>query len=714
MADVLMAFLGATDYRTYRYRFSDLEGAAVTARYAATATMCYLKRECGINVGRLIVAGTVSSFWDKLPEYLSEKAEDMLAGASGAENARTVLDSEKTKEICADLAACRQRKADAASFPELLARLEQELNAAFKPAGLAVSLLEHPEDFSRYESQLDLLNSIQDLNVIKSGSTVHLDITNGLRIMPFAVFADFQCLCRISGFRIGKVFYLPEPKFPTEPVERLDALESVKARLRALKQRDPAAYQEKLAGIKTILDAAKGPSGAKTTAAGPIESRVCTLDISEELLDDAFMMEQFKVSADPAVFCPALKNSENKPDLQNRLKDLSYQLNTGLYADAADLADEHEQAILDALCNPEISTMLKNFLSWTYDFDPNDYLKAAAALKKLTANYLNCDNYPQAINSLYYAVYNFEHPSTTGDVHDQLQKESIHSHYASAIDKFKTFREMLIHLSDIDEKSNKKFNPEHKKLLKAVKSKDGLIDTDDLPQKLKNNLKMFGIKKVLSPDHNERRHTLVTFIGSGEYGIGNYSYFNPFHPEDRDYDITGSKMIGISLAARMRENEGEHLSKVLICGTWTSNWRIVMKTLEREFLSLMPANRQGEFIQLENSIVIRQNTAVDAAISHENVDCFNRFFESVARDIGCRFVMVVTSADIADAAGQHQMLDAIRNELTCGDLLSFDITHSYRIIPVLALCFAQYFHAVIAKRFCPRFVFSSCQRSSKI
>ena len=217
-------------------------------------------------------------------------------------------------------------------FASLLRSFETSISGILEPAGLTVKLLRHAEDFSSYDRQIELLQAIRASEILAEGTRVYLDITFGLRIMPFMVFASFQSLCYTKGLKISRICYSPEPMFRAESSERLSFIEEVRNRLRFLKSRDPDLYGKKLEEIKALLKSLKNASAAPSDSQGRRRSKVCFLDTGG-ILQDAALAARFRASLNPQVFEQTLESyggsgsNSWSPQDRKKLRELSYRLN---------------------------------------------------------------------------------------------------------------------------------------------------------------------------------------------------------------------------------------------------------------------------------------------------------------------------------------------------------------------------------------------------
>jgi hypothetical protein len=685
MAGVLVSFLGISAYQRFKYKFSGRHDETVEANYAATAVAAYMQKNEQVRIDRMVIAGTSRSIWNKLTEYLSDMAAEMFGNT--AESRSTALELRS-----ADIVSLNKRiselSADEASLAVLLPQLESYINQALSSVKLEVTLVIHPENFSLYENQIMLIDRFRSLKFLNSDCEIYLDITNGLRIMPFAVFAAFQCLCKINGFKIKRIFYLPEFMPPSETSERLDAIEECKSALRFLKKTQPDRYRQSLEEIKSYLSEIKSSDTLQRRENSVKESSVCLLDVAETILSNSSMIDKFQVSADPAVFAGAVDCPEFKVRMENskNLRDISFHLGMGQYQYASELISNYGRDIERSIGNSDISGLLHRFFSWAKPFNNTGTNKQKAVhLKSLASFYLYCQNYVQAINAAYSAVYNYEIPISNFQ-NEQQQKSRIKKIYSNS-DKFIDYRAMLVHLQD---KSVALKSP-GSRIAMAFEEKEGKIDSGLFQDMVSESIESMGVKKIRN--ENKSRHVLITFIGSGDYGRCDYKYINPFHLENDSLEISGSRMVGITLARKLKNSLDEDLSLLVVCGTYSSNWSIVMQSFEAEFTDKIPPEYMAEFSKLRNLVAERQKDK-SPLTKNDSMD-LAAFFDKAGSFLGFEFKLIFISPEISKKSVQLSLQNSLGTLLRQNDELSFDITHSYRIIPILVLCFSQYYGSLL-------------------
>ncbi len=725
MTNVVISFLGAGKYNPNCYSFG---GCRVDARYACTAYLAYIRSSLHTQIDALIICGTQSSTWNLLPEYFTEKAEDMFGSAAASQIAASLKSPEVSNAGLAikefqdqqRLGEEKKENSDHATFTALLSDLSNSLNTALEPASMKVILLEHSELMADYSQQVELLEKIRRLPFINGDTAVYLDITNGMRIMPFAVFANFQCLCQLNSINIHQICYMPELMPKTEPLPRLNAIEQTKARLRSLKATSPASFKEKISRIQQILKTER-PSAAANRP--PVE--VCFLDGAIDVLETASMISQFKTTCDPACFCGAVTTSDSSYTafLTGRLREISYLLNIGRYVRAAALIRKHGEDILAGISDPQAGKLLKDFFAWAYRVNKKDGSQTASALKELCWHYLTAKNYVQAVNSCYTAMLNYEfddtlpklpNNATIGEKHkrsDQI-KNIIKKNYTFEKKKNKypftnlsKLRGMLIHKNDLsDENDREKLgNTEFlmKKVIHNFGPNNNSVNVKKLPIYIRESLLDLG---VCSPHENApgtpaadsqktpRENILISFFGSGDYSRCDYTYSSPSGAGKLDFELPGSRVMGISLAKKFSTFQPKsRFTKLLICGTRTSNWRLLLQSLQQEYGSRLSESAREELEVLIRNVTDNQDTdTADASVSADLVAWLNTFLSQNQKDLGLTIQAVMTGDRIAGSSFEKEIFDQITENVPSGSRLSFDITHCYRIIPIVVLCAVEY------------------------
>ena len=303
---VLITFLGKTVYQDTSYRYPD--DYTVDCKYGAAAFLTYLRKHEDVSPDCLIICGTPSSCWYRLPSYFAEIAE-MFGDTGASGDAAPAVIRERLLALSEGEAASglkdiasSEGSAPEEEFASLLRSFEKAISGILEPAGLTVKLLRHAEDFSSYDRQIDLLQAIRASEILAEDTRVYLDITFGLRIMPFMVFASFQSLCYTKGLRISRICYSPEPMSRAESSERLSFIEEVRNRLRFLRSHDPDLYGKTLEEIKALLKSLKNASAAPSDSQGRRRSKVCFLDTGG-ILQDAALAARFRASLNPQVTC---------------------------------------------------------------------------------------------------------------------------------------------------------------------------------------------------------------------------------------------------------------------------------------------------------------------------------------------------------------------------------------------------------------------------
>ncbi len=727
MTNVVISFLGAGKYNPNCYSFG---GCRVDARYACTAYVAYIRSSLHTQIDALIICGTQSSTWNLLPEYFTEKAEDMFGSAAASQIAAFMKSPDVNNAGLAikefqnqqRLGEEKKENSDHATFTALLSDLSNSLNTALEPASMKVILLEHSELMADYSQQVELLEKIRRLPFINGDTAVYLDITNGMRIMPFAVFANFQCLCQLNSINIHQICYMPELMPKTEPLHRLNAIEQTKARLRSLKATSPASFKEKISRIQQILKTER-PSAAADRP--PVE--VCFLDGAIDVLETASMISQFKTTCDPACFCGAVSTSDSSYTafLTGRLREISYLLNIGRYVRAAALISKHGEDILAGISDPQAGKLLKNFFAWAYRVNKKDGSQTASALKELCWHYLTAQNYVQAVNTCYIALENYEFTGgmkklpafatydekrkRTESIHDLINKQypGPKGKNNNPFSRLNSYRGMLIHKNDISDETVSQWIFNAKYLInKVVHNQDPdeeYVNLHKLPKYIRMCLEDLGVKDPAVkesgkkapdavPQKTPRENILISFFGSGDYSRCDYTYRSPSDAGKLDFELPGSRVMGISLAKKFSTFSPEsRFTKLLICGTRTSNWRLLLQSLQQEYGSRLSESAREELEVLIRNVTDNQDTDTsDASVSADLVAWLNTFLSQNQKDLGLTIQAVMTGDRIAGSSFEKEIFDQITENVPSGSRLSFDITHCYRIIPIIVLCAVEY------------------------
>lgn len=706
---LLISFIGATEYKDCKYNYPDTD-LPIECRYGTTAFIAYLKEKESININKLLICGTSSSFWHMIPEYFYETADRIFAGNAHLDEIKNKLqrikDDFSSLEF-KDIIETNKKSSvpgNRDKFLELWKQCENSLNDAIRESGMTVFFIEHAEEFSEYDKQIELLNRIKDSGLIDSSTSIYLDITYGLRIMPFMTFISFQSLCYTENLHIKKICYSPESMPKTEPAERLAYIESVKNRLRYLKNTELNKYNNKLAVIKGILKSTKNTSPQQKTTAIR-KTNCCFLDSTEEMLKDAALINRYNATYSPAVFAekiPETVKTQDDKSLSDILKEISYFLNICNYEKSAKLLLQYKESIISTINNDQITEKLSGLFDWAHTFfrNKNAPQKQGASLKKLAGIYLdeNCYDYIHAINCCYSAIEDYEF----SDIKDKnTRKRAINLQYPKYNKEFvNLYRAMLVHLED----KTKVLAIESARIKDIIKH-DGnnQINEKNLRDKI---LEQFTSLSVKIPKNKQNPgHVMFTFIGSGDYSHTSYTYCNPFHRDNHYFDVANSSALGISLTRKLRNvqnndnSEYRKLTKLVVCGTKSSNWRTVLESLDQEFLQELSTNNpdiRQKFISIKDDIIAHLNDTgnIKGLINDMQITSINDFFQENRDIIGFDIIFAVTDDTISNPETQWEIIDCIIRNVDAKDLISFDITHSYRIIPIISLCAFLYLKAV--------------------
>ena len=61
-SNLLISFIGASPYNDSKYNYPDTD-LPIECKYGTTAFIAYLKEKENININKLLICGTSSSFW---------------------------------------------------------------------------------------------------------------------------------------------------------------------------------------------------------------------------------------------------------------------------------------------------------------------------------------------------------------------------------------------------------------------------------------------------------------------------------------------------------------------------------------------------------------------------------------------------------------------------------------------------------------------------
>lgn len=704
-SNLLISFLGAAQYKPSGYHYSELN-QTVFCKYGATAFLYYIQHYHNVQIDKIMICGTKSSFWTDLPDYLAETAELIFDTSPDYESIRNSLSAIKTQPFFKELQKLITENLNSTAdnseqFQILLKELEDNINAAVGSAGKNFRFIIHAEEFSSYDSQVELLNKIKNSDLMSSRPNIYLDITYGLRIMPFMVFISFQSLCYTENLKIRKICYSPEVMPKTEPLDRLSFLEKIKNRLRYLRETDNELYQSKLQQINAVLPSSNRGKNTQT----PVkikQTECCFLDSVYSLLKDASMLSRFNVTADPAVFSEIFhdKMSSDNVTTAEILREISFYLNICDYQKAAELISSNNDKITAEIKNPQLAAVLKNSFKWGVNFAKNSQNRGnqCVALKMLSAMNLQCYDYVHAVNSCYAAIDEYQFPCPGQDRQDKLeQRNRIKKEYPAFKEFIDLFRAMFIHLKDNTANLE---NPDTR-ISRILNSADGgRLDEQHLREQLLDHFASLDVKPKKTKDSVS--HVMFSFIGSGDYGHTSYIYTDPFHREIHDYDIDNSAVIGISLAKKILSVDAadeRKLTKLVVCGTRTSNWSRILAALSEEFFEPLKQENQDVYrkycvLQSEIEKSVSDDLNASGSISHASVCSINKFFLEIRDILHFQIIFAVTGDDISSSDTQHAILQCILDNVDFNDQVSFDITHCYRIIPIISLCAVLYLKAL--------------------
>lgn len=516
------------------------------------------------------------------------------------------------------------------------------------------------------EEQLSLINAIKDY--IPEDSSLYLDITNGLRIMPLSAYSAALCLRETKSIKIKDIFYNREIHRMNDTTGKIATINKWINCLNTLAENSDSDFVKgKIDEVNAILPNQKNKTS--NTPPKPQKNSVCILSELSNYINNARNMNLFLNTGDIRSFTELFER-KNLPtdDLQNvgKLLDLCWYKDLDKNENN-DALERVKTAILNATDDKDARDIINNNLNWIpLNKNPQRY-------RDLSSFYASSEDYLRSVNACYYKIMELE---TSQGVRKGEKINSIIAMYSKKdyTEFQENFRAAFIHK---DDKSN--LNSKFK---------------NNFRKELKENLREFGITtKTLIPKNKNPKKVFISFIGSGDYIRTNYKYIDPTNPKDTKYSLENSLFIGNSLAMVLKDKDG--LNEFLIVGSYTSSWPVFLDSFKEQFQ--LNGGALDDFNKLQASIRTEyenpKSETKKFGLLPENQEQLNEFFDKYKREIGLKIRTVMTSEDIHLTEVQTELCNLIANSVANNDSLWIDLTHSYRMMPVLTTGVLTYLRA---------------------
>lgn len=669
----ILSFLGKPDndrYRHTEYVFPALSGTgqkSYEGGYASSVYFMHLTKS-KIKISKCIICGTVSSIWDTLSEEYLNVVEKYVSKLNIKNKIIKSLNSPDFAEINGQI---RELRASAGTHDEtlpqlkgLLYQLQELFNQAFWPYETKFEFVIHHDRFQTYAQQNSLLEDLINNSLFDKNSDIYLDLTYGLRTMPFFAYTGLHCLRNTANLNIREIVYFKE-QFRTSPKQRLERLENIKSKLRYLSLTDPKKFNEISGRIRALTERKQDSAQENTpesTCIPPSKSYVCSLNLTEKYMRYADIITKFKYSGDIGEFSELIK--ENNLDAYDCMLLISEYLNLCNYDKAAEVISECKSDIMQELTGIRYVKALTSDLFSCFDgFAENK----SDFLKKLTSFYLKYNNYPHALNACDSALNNFE----KNNINFQIFKYGL--------------RSAMIHLNEQTYGSYTE-KEEIKKFLNN-------LDKKNIKSQISDLFKSLGIPVDGTTDIRERKKILFTFLGSGDYSCTDYTYCS----DDSDSSpfftdvLKDSKVLGLSIAKSLLKNNS--LDRLVIVGTNSSNWPVVLESVRESMLSGISAETLQPYLNLKEDIDANFYVTNNRSITEEQIRSLNNFFKNNKEHTGTEIMLLTFDSQIDKAESQQNLIDKMISCTNQNSEVYFDITHSFRIIPIISIALIVYLQA---------------------
>lgn len=657
----ILSFLGKPlneKYNSTTYVFSsDSKKKEYDGRYASAVYFMHLKKS-GKHLSKCIICGTVSSVWDILSVEYKDIVQEYEENPNSKNKITSSLSSIEFKKINEDIRKLRKEGSSSSQLREKLNKLEALFNSAFEPYHTTFSFVIHHDEFRTYTEQNSLLEDIVSNNLFGENADIYLDLTYGLRVLPFFAYAGLNCLRQSLDLKIREIVYFKE-HFKTSPRTRLDHVENIKSKLRFLSEDNFQKFNKLQETISRLFDEIEQEQCSIQKEYKKTKSSVCSLRVTENYIQFADYITKFKYSGDIGEFKALIRNDNS--DGAKAISKISEYLNLGYYDLAAEEVSKNQSTVMTDICGIDdyAENLAKSFFSCfdKYKTDKDN------SFRKLAAFYLNNNNYPFAINSC----------------------SQIKSLKSNRTDEYKIFqyglRSAMVHLN---EETYEDYTRE-----KVVKKFLNNLNKQNIKPQITSIFKSLEIPVTEINNSPKRKKILCTFLGAGDYSSTNYKYCSDNAESDilSSDNLKGSKVLGVSIAASMMKNK--KLDQLVILGTTSSNWPVVLHTLTNTVLNELSDESLTEYRNIVENI--DQNFYLNNNIlSNEKITELNQFFFKNKNSLGTEILLITFDHQIENEVVQQKLINKMISNTSQNAEVYFDITHSFRIIPIICIALIVY------------------------
>lgn len=658
----ILSFLGKPfndKYTPTNYIFSsDSQKKSYNGRYASAVYFMHLKKS-GKQLSKCIICGTESSVWDILSDDYKDIVQQYESKLNTRNRITRSLSSSDFEIINREIRKLRITGDSSTQLREKLNRLETMFNSAFEPYHTTFSFVIHHDTFQTYTEQNSLLEDLVNKSLFDKNADIYLDLTYGLRVMPFFAYTGLNCLRQSHNLKIRGIVYFKE-QLKTSPRMRLDRVETIKSKLRYLSLNEPQKFNLLQKKISELI---KQQTKEQTSVSNRSDrsSSVCSLSVTEKYMRFADYITKFKYSGDIGEFETLIRN--DNPDGATALRKISDCLNICNYESAAEEITKNQSIVMNGIRGINYAeNMAKEFFS-CFDNYKTDELNS---LKKLSAFYLKNNNYPLAINACDRAL-----PNGTKTEAYKIFKYGL--------------RSAMVHLNE--ETYGSYTNN------KSVKDFLNNLDKKNIKSQITSLFKTLEVPVTEQTGDPERKKILFTFLGAGDYSSTNYIYRSD--NSDSDTLLTDSlkcsKVLGLSIAATMLKNK--KLDQLVVLGTTSSNWPVVLQSFPETVLKDLSEDNLSEYLRIVEDIDQNFYIKNNRTISNEQITQLNQFFLKNKNTLGTKIILITFDHQIENEEIQQNIIDKMIANTSQNAEVYFDITHSYRIIPIICIALIVYLQA---------------------
>lgn len=200
----------------------------------------------------------------------------------------------------------------------------------------------------------------------------------------------------------------------------------------------------------------------------------------------------------------------------------------------------------------------------------------------------------------------------------------------------------------------------------------------NLPKELGRILSDDGIIcRNSQPQGKKSKPVFFSFLGSGKYWKINY--------HSNSLGTFASRFLGNTLAGKMFCDNT--ISKYIVCGTFTSGWKVFIDTLLEQYESIPPkldAIKQEFYKKLTVVTDNQNNTDEKIILDCETTKGINKLFREFAVETGRDIEIYAYDEEREYKLDFRQLSEFIAGRVADRQNFMMDITHSFRDIPLVA------------------------------